>query len=61
MKPVCDDCQRSRFIDVAGEPVCHAFCSFCGIKRACFGDDPDPIRPRIPRAVKEWIDERGAA
>lgn len=56
MKPICDDCQRSSFIDVAGERQCHTFCTVCGIKRACYGEDPDPPSHRVPRLTlkREW-------
>lgn len=51
-KPYCDDCQIERNLPKI-EAGCYAFCSFCGIKRACFGDDPEPQQPRL-RRIPEW-------
>lgn len=45
MTLVCDDCVRARPALRIG-PQCFAFCSFCKIKRACYGDDPEPQAPR---------------
>jgi hypothetical protein len=50
--PVCDDCSTPGPLRPIG-PQCHAFCSVCGIKRACFGDDPDPLTHR-KRRIPEW-------
>lgn len=46
--PLCDDCAPAD-LKSAGGPKCYAFCTGCGIKRACFGDDPDPLPVRVPR------------
>jgi hypothetical protein len=49
--PICRDCaKRNAQTDT---PDCHAACSVCGIKRACFGDDPDPFPPRKIK-IPEW-------
>lgn len=41
----CDDCIREHPAPpYAGR--CYAVCSFCGIRRACHGDDPEPQAPR---------------
>jgi hypothetical protein len=55
LKPICDDCARGHDIP-KDAPGCYAVCSVCGIKRACFGDDPEPIPPR--RKVAAPINKR---
>lgn len=52
MAPVCEDC-TGRSTYGAPEPTCYAHCSICGIKRACFGDDPEPLRERVP-LKRQW-------
>lgn len=39
----CEDCARKGLAPSEG-PQCYAVCSYCGIKRACFGDDPGADR-----------------
>jgi hypothetical protein len=46
--PVCDDCTKG--LPAIGQMQMHyGFCSICGIKRACYGTDPDPLSPRASR------------
>jgi hypothetical protein len=46
--PYCDDCARNGVRPATG-PQCFAVCSICKIRRACFGDNPEPQAPRLRR------------
>lgn len=50
--PVCEDCARGTDLEKA-EVKCYAFCTRCGIKRVCFGDDPEPLAHRGPRRLTQ--------
>lgn len=55
----CDDCGPKRGLPVDGRTALNAVpgfygrCGFCGIIRAVYGDDPDPIKARKIR-IPEW-------
>jgi hypothetical protein len=49
-KIYCEDCARKHELPTGADlPRCYYFCSMCGVKRACYGVDPEPPAPRVKR------------
>lgn len=59
----CDDCGTKHGLPIDDlrakilVPGFYGKCGRCGLIRACYGQDPDPQKPRrapVPPAVQEW-------